>query len=356
MLVAAGSEQRALEACKSIGVRAEWSGQADGDGGVSRLQLRSRVSVPEVLEELEHHAPDLIGLVTPNHWFIGAPYDHFGPGDEPAEPEAKARVTVAKYGGEGVRVAVVDSGFLEIGFRRPWLARGVEADPEDIEDPDSDRNGFVDFAAGHGTFVAGCVRQVAPDSTIVVEQALDDHGLVSEDDLSVQVLQALRRKPHILNLSFGGYTRDDRSPLGLALWEKQLSDREIVVVAAAGNDATDDRFYPAALPWVTGVGAANREGTGRAAFSNFGEWVDCCAPGEDLLNAYAQGRYRTEHGELRSFRGLARWSGTSFAAPLVAGAIAARMTSEGMSAVKARDLVLADAGPVLEGIGPYVAV
>jgi subtilisin family serine protease len=353
VLIAPEAEQLVRDAFRKIGVRAERC--ATAGERVGRLFLASRVELPEVLEELEVLVPEAAGLVSPNHWFVAAPYHHFGPGREPAVPPAKATVETAKDGGDGARVAIVDSGFLREGVRHPWLA-DVVVDADDVEDPDVDGNGFIDFAAGHGTFVAGCVRQVAPGAALAVEQALDQHGLVGEDALSRQVVEALRGEPHVLNLSLGAYTRDDRPPLGLAVWEKDLRDRkDLVVVAAAGNDATDDRFYPAALPWVVGVGATNADGTERAAFSNFGPWVDCCARGEDIVNAYGTGRYRTEFGEVREFDGLAVWSGTSFAAPLVAGAIAARMDGGRLSAAEARDRVLAEAGPVVAGIGPYVA-
>lgn len=354
LLVAPDVLDRAGAVLKLAGAWCERSGKTAS--GLTRVLLGSRVDVPELLEEVESLAPDLIGLVTPNHWFVAAPYRHFGPGTEPAPPARKASVETAKDGGEGARVAVVDSGFLEDGFAHPWLAHGVTVDPEDVEDPDADGNGFLDFAAGHGTFVAGCVRQIAPGADLVVEQVLDRHGLVTEDALSAQVLQALRHKPHVLNLSLGGYTRDDHAPLGVSVWERKLRDaKSVVVVAAAGNDATDDRFYPAALPWVVGVGATNADGTARASFSNHGEWVDCCARGEGLLNAYGRGRYRTETGGVLEFDGLAVWSGTSFAAPLVAGAIAARMDGGRLSAAEARDRVLAEAGPAIAGVGAYVA-
>jgi subtilisin family serine protease len=353
LLVAAGAADLAREVLKRIGAQAETRQRREG--GLVRLVVSSRVGVPELVDEIEHEEPELAGRLTPNHWFVVAPYRHFGPGDEPGEPRS-AHVDVAKEGGEGARVAVVDSGFLKDGFRHPWLAHDVTVDARDFEDADRDRNGFLDFDAGHGTFVAGCVRQVAPAAALTVEQVVDRHGLVTEEALAEQVLQAIAKQPHVLNLSLGGYTRDDRVPLGCTVWEKQLRDNpSLVVVAAAGNDSTDDRFFPAALPWVVGVGATNADGTRPARFSNFGDWVDCCARGEGLVNAYASGRYRSERGDVRSFDGLATWSGTSFAAPLVAGAIAARMDGGRLSPAEARDRVLAEAGPVIGSIGRYVA-
>ena len=78
----------------------------------------------------------------------------------------------------------------------------------------------------------------------------------------------------------------------------------------------------------------------RAWFSNYGNWVDIFALGEGLINAYAHGEY-TYHEEPKApakeiFSGLARWSGTSFSAPLVAGLIASQIPQSGSAAAAAR--------------------
>ena len=84
----------------------------------------------------------------------------------------------------------------------------------------------------------------------------------------------------------------------------------MVVVASAGNDAMSRPVFPAALPGVVGVGAFGPAGP--AAFTNFGPWVNACAPGVDLVGIFFSWSDQPEH--LR-FRGWAIWSGTSFAWP-----------------------------------------
>jgi subtilisin family serine protease len=108
------------------------------------------------------------------------------------------------------------------------------------------------------------------------------------------------------------------------------------------------------------VGALNAAGTARADYSNYGSWVDVYARGSDMVNAFPDGRYVYDEpphkGEVYQFvEGLAKWSGTSFATPLVAGLIAGRMSRTGESARDAADalkkLAVANAKP---GVGPIL--
>jgi len=107
------------------------------------------------------------GVVTPNHILEVCPRAGMCPATEPVVPaSADPWPAVASVNeGKGVRVAVVDTGFLQARYDKPWLA-GVIADPSDIEDPDSwpAPDGFIDPYAGHGTFIAGVIRCIGPRS------------------------------------------------------------------------------------------------------------------------------------------------------------------------------------------------
>jgi subtilisin family serine protease len=112
------------------------------------------------------------------------------------------------------------------------------------------------------------------------------------------------------------------------------------VVAAAGNTGSDRPAWPAALPGVVAVAATTGgpDGTVAAPYSNFGSWVDACAEGT-RTSTYVTGVLEVGK-EPEKFEGFARWSGTSFAAPHVAGRIAALMTAKGLSAPEAADALL----------------
>ena len=100
-------------------------------------------------------------------------------------------------------------------------------------------------------------------------------------------------------------------------------------VAAAGNQATCRPYFPAGLNEVKGIGAVGAGG--RAWFSNWGGWVDACAPGVDVVSTFFDFSEDLalfpDLDELkpRAYKGWARWSGTSFSAPKVAAVLAQEM-------------------------------
>ena len=100
-----------------------------------------------------------------------------------------------------------------------------------------------------------------------------------------------------------------------------------VVVAAAGNSASPRPCYPAALRTSSASGRSTAPG--RAWFSNYGGWVDACAPGVDVVSTFFSGVTDKVNDLTREFEGWATWSGTSFSAPKVAAAIAQEMYLSG---------------------------
>lgn len=254
-------------------------------------------------------------------------------------PEAQARA-----GGAGVRVAVLDSG---VDGRHPALA-GRMLPGRDFVDGDHDANEVLTVplgAWGHGTHVAGLVALAAPQARIMPLRVLDTQGNTNAWVLAEALLHAIDPDgnpatddgAHIINLSLGSLQRTRLlstitllaacatvDPAEAGAPENDLSDpgygtdrerclqaRGTLIVAAAGNDASSQtRQYPAAegAYGLLSVGASNRLSR-PAAFTNFGSWVDIAAPGEGLTSTLPLGLWGT-------------WSGTSMAAPLVAGSAA----------------------------------
>lgn len=193
--------------------------------------------------------------------------------------------------------------------------------------------------------------------------------LVSDTRVALAVARALSAGCRVINLSLSGPTAGDYDTiatglvLGRAAGSPQARRRDgactddAVLVADAGNEATSVPRYPAALKGVVGVGALDARGTGRASFSNFGPWVDCATVGERVFGPYVIGAGGPlSDGAQPAFRGWARWSGTSFAAPYVAGLVAATIAAGTTSARLAAATVLAGGVPLAPELGLGVKV
>ncbi len=239
------------------------------------------------------------------------------------------------------------------GAWRPWTVAVVDAgfDPahEDLaanlllnhDDPpnglDDDGNGLVDdhrgwnFAAGsdqldafasttpasiaHGTHVAGIVGAVTDNGRgvagvtwngPVLAVAVGDPGRELQVVFGYQgIVYAVRRGAKIINCSWG-------RALNSSLLEREVIDHAAahgaIVIAAAGNEGNAFPFYPAAYPGVFAVAAVNDDGQ-RHASSGYGPWVSLAAPGVEVLSLLPGGT-------------TGRMTGTSMAAPVVAGAAA----------------------------------
>jgi Subtilase family len=253
-----------------------------------------------------------------NHVLVGEDFYHGGPGGPP-EPVCPppggepAAVPVA-----GPRIAVLDNG-LAIGWDdwHPGLAGRLTKAPHPQlpESPlNEDANDILDEQAGHGLFISGLIDRVAPSLGIELHRVLHASG-EGDESLIIAALEDVRNGTcPVVSLSLGAYTVDDRPPR-LAGTVAALQAAGRVVVAAAGNAGIADRpFWPAALPGVVAVGAY-RSPDLRWERSNP---ADVYSQGVDVLGDFVS----WHPGEPGGFDRYARWSGTSFATPLVAATLA----------------------------------
>jgi hypothetical protein len=256
-----------------------------------------------------------------------------------------------------VRVVIIDTGVY--GDRDDgWLA-GLDTgiNREDLDD--MPRDDFLDLAAGHGSFCAGIVQQIVPDARIEVRKELDSNGFAHELRVARRLVHEVRKgleagQHVIVNLSFGAETADDERPVALGVALEIIDEQsreaglETVVVAAAGNFGHDRPCYPAAFPTVTAV-AALTQGMLPAEWSSRGAWVDVSTIGEGVRSTFVPG---TESPSLDydfeefPHNAWALWSGTSFAAPQVAGAIAKIAIDGGVTPTEAKRRLLKEAGEI----------
>ena len=183
--------------------------------------------------------------------------------------------------GQGVQVCVIDTG---IDYTHPDLSNNVNKQYnffDDINDAMDDN--------GHGTHVAGIVasggltyRGISHDAGLMAAKALGSGGEGYASDVIDAIDWCVAEGADIINLSLGegrySQTCDDNE---IAIAANNAVDAGVVVVAAAGNDASDTEVVtPACASKVIAVGALSKDDT-RASYSDGGAPLDVCAPGGD---------------------------------------------------------------------------
>lgn len=251
-------------------------------------------------------------------------------GDSSPEPTRRhvvldeALMETAK-GKRAARVAIIDTGLAEEIRADGWLDAVPRSQANrDVLDRADDTDTLLDLGAGHGTFVAGIVQQVCPTADIRVYRALDTDGVGAEDVLAQTLIQAAEDGSEIINLSLGTSTIDGQPPLALRLGIQRLAVEypDVLVVASAGNDGTQVETWPAAFKNVRAV-AALTAGLEPAEWSSNGDWVNCSTVGEGIVSTFVDGTEATAGGSsVFGADAWAMWSGTSFTAPQIAGAVA----------------------------------
>ena len=257
-------------------------------------------------------------------------------------------------GSEEVLVAIIDTGIDDTHEDLAgsiWINPGEDVngngafDSDDVNGVDDDGNGYVDDVRGwdftdapsfpdggdylgrdndpsdehgHGTSVAGIIGAngdngfgiagVAYDCPLINLRAGTSQGLLEEDDVASAIVYAVDNGAAVINMSFGDVVA---SPL-LQDVMRYAHSRNVVLVASAGNSASDAIHYPSAYNETISVGATTIDDV-LASFSNWGATIDVVAPGVDLLTTKLSDQYGS-------------FSGTSAAAPVVSG-IAALLKS-----------------------------
>jgi subtilisin family serine protease len=189
--------------------------------------------------------------------------------------------------------------------------------------------------AGHGTYVAGIIAGshdrsrafgVAPSALILPVKILDASATGSTANFVSGVTYAVQAGARVINISAGGVLNSRALADAIADAEAQ----GVVVVSSAGNGGADQPIYPAALSTVLAVGATTRDDT-VAAFSSTGAYVDLAAPGVEIPSTW-----HTPDG----IDTYAVASGTSAAAPFVAGAAALLLSANpSLHAAEVRELL-----------------
>ena len=288
-----------------------------------------------------HHAPILAASAG------GCPAAPPKPAPEPDRPFIEPPTD-----GPTAKVTILDSGYIwtdpphrELDERvevvhGQWLdARNRRWQPDKPDGLYTDAAGQLDGISGHGTFIAGLVSHIAPRTRLEVvglrNQEVEIGALNPEEQLGLfeselAIAHAMLRRcdTDVIQCGFAFPTLDDYPSVPFVAVIDEIQRKRgghVAVVAPAGNEQSRRKYWPAAHPDVIGVASTNRRGNGRAWFSNWGPWCDCCTRGEYVYSTFVHWDGTVEGDsptDEEHFRGWARWDGTSFAAPKVSAAIA----------------------------------
>ncbi|MDF2670769.1 MAG: serine protease [Paenibacillus sp.] len=204
-------------------------------------------------------------------------------------------------GNQEIIVAVVDTGVdLTHSDLKNQLLPGYNVVNEGREPADD---------VGHGTHVAGVISALVNNregvagmtwfNKILPIKVLDETGAGSTYSVAQGIIWATDQGAKVINMSLGNYA--EAKFLHDAI--KYAYDRDVVLIAASGNDNTERPGYPAAYPEVFAV-AATDSSKQKASFSNYGDYIDVAAPGVNIASTYPHNQY-------------AALSGTSMASPHV---------------------------------------
>lgn len=218
--------------------------------------------------------------------------------------------------GQGVTVAVLDTG-ADMKHRHlvDHFASGghydyIDDDANPMEetngrDDDGDRR--IDESYGHGTHTAGLVALVAPDADLLVYRVLDSDGSGNPYVVAEAIRDAIAAGADVINVSFGMDGKTKSKVLKDAF--KSAEKSNVAIVAAVGNQGSKSERFPSREKSIIGVAAMANGNADLADFSNHGKASMVAAPGEDVVSTLPGG-------------GFGAWSGTSMAAPIVAGQVA----------------------------------
>lgn len=220
---------------------------------------------------------------------------------------AAARKWVRGYKGKGITVAVIDSGVNPHPELDGRVTRRTCLSP--IWGDSSKDAGTDDTGIGHGTHVAGIIGGkscgVAPECSILSLKVFSGMNECDAADVADAIHAACDYGAHVINLSLGFGSSGDGVMLPVHGAIQRAVSEGILVVAAAGNTGDSRLWYPAAFDEVVSVGAVDLDKR-TALFSTRNGAVDLSAPGTDILSCGLGGK-------------MVRMSGTSMAAPHVAG-------------------------------------
>lgn len=222
---------------------------------------------------------------------------------------------------------IIKVGVLDTGVRTTHEVFLDENQESKIDLTDSfnyvDNNTNILDDNGHGTMVAGIISEATSNNVkIVPVKILNSKGEGKLSD-TLQAIAAISSKVDLINVSLG-ISKNNLSEDVLNIAEsvlKEVYDKNKVITCASGNDGAENVYYPASSEYTIAVSATDVSNN-IASFSNYGDTIDFAAPGVALVLPYYTGDNLYNSSFPSTSYEYQRNSGTSFASPFIAAAVA----------------------------------
>ncbi|MCM1112098.1 MAG: S8 family serine peptidase [Muribaculum sp.] len=215
----------------------------------------------------------------------------------------------AGYKGQGVKVGVIDTGIRN--SHEEFSGRIASH----LAMQDTTAVASTTDTAGHGTHVSGIVAAnlngkggagIAPEASLYVYDVLNTDGSIDSYATARAIRHAIDSRLDIINMSYGSPMFDGTENLTI----QEAYTAGIALFAAAGNDATNSKSYPASYSNVCSIASLQQDGK-KSSFTNFNEAVDLAFPGSDIYSTVYDGDSAYGYKD-----------GTSMACPVAAGVAA----------------------------------
>jgi subtilisin family serine protease len=307
------------------------------------------------VEYVETNGLDQVACYIPNDANFSEQWHLDNTGQTGGTPDADINAPEAwdiTTGSSEVVIAVIDSG---IDYSHPDLIDNIWLNEDEIPDNeiDDDGNGYVDDdkgwdwwykisdildGMGHGTMCAGIIGAegnnsiggsgVCWDCRIMSLKIMNESGWAYFTNIAKAIEYAADNGADIISMSFGF---DQNKSY---IWDvvKYAYSKNVFLVAACGNGNTSDESYPAAYGNVIAIAGTDHNDNRMNYYSldewiisNYGDWIDVCAPGQNVYTTFPT--YPVYFNEFGVKSNYDHGGGTSSSCPIVAG-VAALMLSK----------------------------
>lgn len=220
--------------------------------------------------------------------------------------------TISNLGKNEVTVAIIDTG-LDVNLFNKYYS-GRLKNIYNVLDEEESTSMYDNF--GHGTHIAGTIAEGTPANVKIIPIKVSDN----EELLNTDILAALEyviyySEVDVINMSFGSYQ--------YSYSEYQLIEaakrKNIIAVAAAGNDNTSLPMYPAAYDNTISIASVDSN-LEKSYFSNYGNTITFAAPGGQINSIMASYMRISENADGDDDHETI--SGTSMATPHAVSAVA----------------------------------